>query len=252
MLFECSLSLSTRNHIAAVLRVEKSKKDHQINVCLRERESYFSKLFLKAFALALAIHLGGYLLFRIQPFKADSNYIFPPIQVISQAKLESSSVIVEHAPEEDVSFPIALFKPAPQYIPEPPDIFSINPSEENNFASFEREIPSVSIPIEMSYTPLQIYVSGQLSKRKLLEGPYDLLRKPERTTKREAQTYHIAYQVQINPDSGLIFWYDKMLSSPVKEIDKQIEKVLLDLRFEANSSLEGVKGQIDFFVTHYD
>lgn len=227
-----------------MLRVEKSK-NCQINVCFRKRESCFNPLFLKALGLALAIHLSGFIFFRIHPFKSDSNFIFPPIQVVSQPKLESSLVAIEHPSTENLSFPIAMFTPAPFMMPNPPD-FSAPALETSSLEN----VPSISIPIEKTYYPIQIHVSGHLANRKLVEGTPDL--SPRRTFQSESQQYHLTYRVQVDPETGVVFWIDKLLSSNLKAVDKQVERILHQLRFETNANLDGTQGQIDFFVTQYD
>ncbi len=60
-----------------MLKLEKSSPHAPITITLRERESFLNSLLLKAFFIALLIHLGIVMLFRIQPFLIKAEFFIP-------------------------------------------------------------------------------------------------------------------------------------------------------------------------------
>lgn len=239
-----------------MLKLEKSPKTHEITLSIREPNRFFTKTLLIALGWALALHLGGYLFIQIQPFKLLPSFTFPPVNVETTTPFDQLSLQIK---SEEAFLDSIPPPPMPQAVfPLAPDTFLLdeesalggyykNLSSSFLFDSLERTalpiLPPVSMPIE--YTPLQIHVSGNLASRKILEEP-DPIKKVAQGT---LHYYRSSYDVQIDPLTGQIIWYEKKLSSGNERIDHLAENKLLSLKFLADRSQDNITGTIDFFVT---
>lgn len=228
-----------------MLKLEKNLQDQFITLQWRKSYSPFNRLFFQALAIALAIHLGFFLLFRIQPFSIGSSFYFSPVEVNTDFFDVSEGLIAfsENSSEEEIPIPFFI-KP-----PEVPTISSfvfatsiesilLNSNEDNRFIlHFPSQVP-------LFYQPIQYTISGPLAD-------LPIIKEPDFTKIREIQKgssltfYKAQYDVKVDENSGLIYWYTKKVSSGLKQFDQLAEKLLLDLRFLINDTQDILSGTIE-------
>lgn len=220
-----------------MLRLAKAKKSQEIVISLREREGFLTKALLQAFALALFIHMSGFLLFQVQPFKLTSSYIFAPVNVeipVIDGHLELSKELIK----EDLAFlelPSIIFETPKEALVI--DDLSILPMlTQVDYHS------TLQIPYE--YKPIQIMISGQLAQRPLKEQMDEgvaVAASPEKVSAEMMQ-----YQVQVDPYTGEIIWYKKTKGS--EEFLELSEGLLSKLRFETDHTFEHIVGEVTFIL----
>lgn len=219
-----------------MLKIERKKKE--LTVSLRTQEGLWNRTFLIAFTIALGIHVSAFFLFHIQPFTAYFSTIFPPVNVQSP-RIENQISLLEKNQKEE--FPLLdLHEP---YAISLNETYSIEKSYDLTMPQFTSIEEPLNIPVETTYTPLKMEISGPLKQYKLTNPIEDHVQ----SRFGSGQYYHISYQVQVEPETGAIFWYDKKESSGKPAIDQQMEKVLLSLKF---TPADYAAGQIDFY--YYD
>lgn len=240
-----------------MLKLEKSK-DRDIAIRLKEQDRFFTKMLWKALGLALAFHLSAILFFHIQPFKLTSSFIFPPINVQSLPMWDSHATLES---EQQIE-PLDDLSTAPQIGIEFPHVPEMLQESTNKFTVLsEGSIPSFSVlersalPIQISssidtfYNPISIYISGNIAQRPLINKIDSIFTKEKWMKQGDLHYYAIKYLVQLDPESGEIFWYDRKKSSGLNELDRWSEEKLLTLKFLPNSNFEHLVGEVDFFVT---
>ncbi|MBA3722058.1 MAG: hypothetical protein H0W88_06635 [Parachlamydiaceae bacterium] len=249
-----------------MLKLERNCKNNDINLTVRSRECFWNSILIKAFILALAFHLGAILLFHIQPFKTSSSFLFAPINVQAPSKIENQVTLEEaKTPVNPDDFPLlALYQPT---LPDVPLFLnsdfensnSIQKIPEISFASFDtleqqsfHRIPlTPSKDLVLTYTPIQMTVSGNLAKRQLIDNkntPF-LNSRLQKKQASHLEYYHTQYKVVIDATTGQIFWFDKIISSGQSKIDRFAEDLLQKLQFAADNNFEASNGMIDIMVT---
>lgn len=237
-----------------MLKLEKSKRD--LVISFRIQDHFFTPTLLKALCLALAFHLGGFLIFQIQPFKITSSFIFPPINVQSLPasdtliSLEKNNFPLIDDNTSEIPQPLFLFPSVPKTIDYEGVTFS-NLTEKTVLPS-SSIIQNILFPyvvpnLPLSYHPLTFIIAGNLAQRILTSDvlPYSqIVWKTDKTI----QTYSLLYQVQIDPLKGEIIWYEKKHSAGLREVDQWAEKQLLNLKFSPDSKYEFLEGEIGIVI----
>lgn len=218
-----------------MLKLEKHAKNHDIIIGIRSRRWLADRLFWQALALALAIHIGAFFLFHIQPFKFDSSYIFPSFHM--QAKSTGKSVSNEISEKEEIL--TTLLSP-----PEP-DLLALMPMPYIGSEKFPSslvmdsqpfdQLESLALPITHSiptfyYHPLQLVISGPLAAIPLIKNSIpsqDVLAKSDRPLK----AYQILFHVQVDGKRGQICWLEKKQESGNRQLDQLAETLLLEMQF---------------------
>jgi hypothetical protein len=77
-----------------MLRFERKSRNQEVSISLRNREKALSRLSLAAFGIALGMHLMGFLIFHVAPFKISNvTNILPPVVVKSDLTLSSDPTV---------------------------------------------------------------------------------------------------------------------------------------------------------------
>lgn len=209
------------------------KFDKEAKLSIRKKESLWQTPFLVALLLALTIHAGALLIFHIEPFKAYFSFLFPPIQVnFSQNQM----ALLEEKKEEQFHLLDSYEPQFPSFKTVQEDKFAILTNESNDFL-----IDPLG-PLEISFKPLKITVSGPLAQRKLLAKEKEIMVKK----KGPLQKYFVEFEVYIDPTTGFIIWFNKKTSSP---IDLEAEKQLLKLQFEPDDRYDRISGLVQVVIT---
>lgn len=208
-------------------------KSQDLVIQIRSRDPVFSHPFRLALAIALLLHVGAFFLFYIHPFNLGSSFIFPPVIVRSDDSLLSPNVQIlslkeERSWQEDILPSLATLQEGPVF-PLRMEIASFLPTNWQIASSEVQHLPS---PLLSALKPIQIYMSGEIVPYALSTN--DILQHdtvPSAWLKPPLSTYEVRYLVQVDEQSGEIFWYDRRQSSGYAAIDQLTENLLLQLKF---------------------
>jgi hypothetical protein len=235
-----------------MLRLEQSSKG--IHVRLNPENHFFNQSLLEALAIALAIHLGAFFLFHIQPFHMTSSYRFPPVHVQTQPNplLDGQTIVSkqERLLNSEISSPpfsLPSLDFFPLLISQKSDIPPVS-ADLSSFKSLEQRVLSFShspSTIPSLYQPLQIFLSGPLAQKQLLHHPAS---SHSIISQRKMHYFQNTYEVQVDPKTGSIFWYVKKQASKRKDVNQQAERYLLELQFARDFSDVGWIGQVDILL----
>jgi hypothetical protein len=225
-----------------MLRLKKSSDGAQIHLSFRERDRFFSVLFLQALALALGFHLLGFLIFHVQPFKFTSSFRFPPVSVLTDV---GSTALVQLDSVEEVSklppVPFTIIQPKEQESLSSSSLFSLKA----DFSSLDSKRQFVSFEEKILMPKVRVQVSGELAKHELMQ---DAVLEQEILVPIEKDPFFVTYKVQVDEKSGTVFWYERIGDSQSVLSKKLTEELLLNLKFKVDGSLNDWIGQIDFIV----
>lgn len=237
-----------------MLKLEKSSQLSGVAIRIRERERFLEPRLLKALALALFLHLGGLALFHVTPFSLTSSFLFPPVRVQSDQPDQSISAIatqsLQGTDDEMSPPPVSLIPPlefaySPFESPMSPS-FSFNP---NAFDDVEKNVwPTWESPnsLHLEEPRIRLTVSGNLAERPLLKKN-PLLEEMQPLAKNSSPAY-ISYRVQMDEETGELFWFELLESSGIREVDQLTEKILSTLRFAPDSTFKSIDGYLHFVV----
>lgn len=234
-----------------MLKLEKLRRSDPVAIRLREKEKLFTRAFTIALAIALAFHLSLFVVFKIQPFNSGSSFLFPPVQVESALPNSSHTTLQVYNHQDKEDFELFL-QDHPVFPKQQEDLFRVQLEHSRPLtipASFrvleERFIPIRSSPMMGKTQQFQFFISGPLAGRQLISKA-DLPSLPINGKKlSQAEAF---YQVQIDPETGTLFWYEIIQATGRKEIDALFEQFLKTLRFSAEPLLEHLKGEVHFIM----
>ncbi len=222
-----------------MLKLEKGLEG--IYIVVREREKFFSSLFLKALAVALLFHIIFFVVFQIQPFKMTSTFLFPPVKVQTE---KSGSALVQSEHDDDIAllppppYAIIMGKQLPQVIENAPKNIPIP-----TFYS-DDQILLAFAPQMVEKPQVQLIISGELSTLNWIL-PEFLQQKIEVPINQDP--LFVKYRIVLDENLREIFWFEKIQSSGSTLVDQSTEQLLLDLHFEGQSPFNP-SGVIDFII----
>lgn len=231
-----------------MLKLEKRKRSQEVTVRLRDKDPTFDRPFLIAFGIAMGLHMFGFLLFHVSPFKVDNtNTIFAPILVNIDFDSEKEMITTETESDRlrkrHLSEPKTSELSLPEFKTTVPDhdIVLLRPKSvrENPFTFLEKKfrINPIYSP-DISAPSMEILVSGDLAERKIVEG--DLY---DSTEVNSEDREHIVYQVQVEGKSGEIFWFEAKGGDP--KLTSFAEDLLGMIRFESDPQQFVISGEIE-------
>ena len=239
-----------------MLRLEKTTASGPAHVTAREHARLLTPTFLQALALAFCLHLFGFLLFHVQPFRINqTNTLFPPVQVNIEIALPDSAIFAD-LEMENLRQAIV---PEPAW-PEPliPRL-SLNSPDHNDVFAIERPFPKTPITIDSQEELISEWVSleptvpsipktprvnlyGPLAGRTLLPGTLP----PPAFPSRKETTERLVYAVKVDDHTGKVFWSVPDVGGKLNE---QAETILNNLRFEPLAGGFVTEGQIEFVIS---
>jgi hypothetical protein len=237
-----------------MLKIEKSARSTQLIITLRKKEIFFNSLLLKAFFIALLIHLGIGIFFRIQPFLIKAEFTHPPIQVQMEHPVLSRLTLIEEADEQMPSLPAP---PLLLFIPE--FDFKIesqltSPEIEyevlnHPFEALEKKIIAYKVPplnTSLTSKPIQFFISGELAQREVIKYDSRIDESfPYKVQNREPA--YITFKVYVDAD-GSVFWYDILRTTGNAQQNQLAEQFLLSLEFAYSKLNINSTGIIDFVI----
>jgi len=226
-----------------MLKLEKVRTSRGVAVRLREKEKFFSKTLLRAAFLALALHLLGFIVFRVH-----SAYVEECIVHVDPSMVDTdiSQPIAEEATIAQVAVPAGIL---PRYVLEPepplPKKPQLTPSKcrvqtatideistSNLFTRIEQVTYDIE-PMEFSfphpYTPVTIEITGALANQAIIHTGTNTLN-TSRITQKPTVKRRATYHVQIDNSCGKIFCFDKEGAASA-DTDRLAEAILKRMRF---------------------
>lgn len=235
-----------------MLKLEKSAKADEITIVLRQRDRFFNAALVKAFSIALGLHLLAALLFEVQVFKIiGSQTIFPPMMVDADLANGLEGNIFIDINETDLQ-PLTVKEPhgSPFVFVDPPakkDSYALNLMENTGtssttlFASIEK--PDF-VPDDVKWgccrsgsQKIYLHVAGPLAGRPM---EWNL------TTGANYRVPYLAvYAVQVDDQSGTIFWYEPKHKVVNAALDRIAENILREIRFNTVNGSFVTPGEIE-------
>lgn len=243
-----------------MLKLEKIGR-RDISVSLRDKQNRFDRTFLKAFAIAIALHLGALILFHIHPFIAIGDKILPPSLVESDiafgnndilAEIEREGIPQRHLLEPKMSILDIPAMPEP-YLQRNLEYIKENSLLDNPFLEIEEDWEYLasdgkSIPIPK---PIQVHVSGELAKIPLINDGSTHQDLSSFSTSTGTHQSLIVYTVQVESTTGRIFWYMPKNGKTIP-MNGLVEKILSDIRFQTDPKTFIHTGEIEIQLTFHD
>lgn len=236
-----------------MLRLQRSSRDKLISIFVRDKDKFFSKPLVIAFAIAFGFHLFLLLMFHVSPFILSSgDVIFPPATVVADAVIadqgavaviDSSSHWMRGLPRPPDSSP--SIKGTPSYtISRPISKGGSLPSGDFLFTSLEQSLYVNEFnPLRNRESPpFALAISGVLASLPVKDG----YPKPEGITGTVEGETRAVFNVMVDGRTGKIFWYDFVEKSSKTRLDKFAENALAGMTFETNHSLGTLSGEIEF------
>lgn len=249
-----------------MLKLEKIARTREINVSLRDKEGFFNRTLLFALACALVIHGGALLLFHIAPFKIGyDESIFPPVVVATEFP-DPANKVTAHL-DEDEPIPPYVVAPLPKQT-WPPQMPTHALARQMEYIQQQSVLTNPFLPLEndtriddhsihfsgpRDHAPIKIYVSGSLGDLTLVnQDTYE-----EELTELTSQSQKVKsavprryiYTVQVEHDSGEVFWYELKHSEEDGELKKLAVDILKSLRFAPVRSLFVSSGEVEIVIT---
>lgn len=225
-----------------MLKLEKIGKKWEINIALRRRDTFFSAPLLKAFGIALVLHVLAGVLFQVSPFRiTGSQTLFPPVFVEAQLASDAENAVVALLEAEEIS---------PRYVKEPRLSTLAMPVLPMSTTLECRPVP-LSAPIvcpldcvakdrdlspldllsmqrkKVPTKPIEIIFSGDLADRKILASGL-----PSSQESIASAPIRLVYSVQVDDRSGTVFWYDLHGINENSALVAAAEKILKEVRFQ--------------------
>jgi len=237
-----------------MLKLEKTSNAAGLALRMRERERFFEPRVVKALAIALGLHIGGLTLFHAAPFDFSSSYLFPPIQVQMDSFGPGVSVSLSPLSEEELFLPPPIASiPTMEWIRFPMES-SLSIALNMDIKAFDeiesRIWPKWPEPLQMAMAMqeprIKMEISGDLARHPLIStepAPQEML-----PLAQVAAEEYVAYLVQLDPQTGELFWYERTASSVVSSVNLLTDKILLNLRFSSMEESSIIKGELHFRV----
>lgn len=233
-----------------MLRLERKSYDPLVHVLFRDKESLFTRSFATAFILALAIHLGLFILFRISCLKILSGVsTLPPIHVEADIALKEAAAVADI--ESNVLSIQGIPIPFPSHpeLSNHPTFLAVRPTEyikepdisENSFIGIEKSVysPDPTPPIGRPKAPIELVVSGPLASQAIV---FDGL---NRLAPAIQGALRAVYNVLVDGRSGRVVWFEPKQTTNMPSIDRLAESILRGLLFASDAATVATAGEIE-------
>ncbi|KAF3362868.1 hypothetical protein PHSC3_000610 [Chlamydiales bacterium STE3] len=227
-----------------MLKYETSK-EKKIAVAYKERTKLFTKDFILALCIAIAIHLSFVLLFRIKEIGLlikinPKNLVF---------KVESDLALNEVSIDELPSGNGEEVVPAPMdegmATLDSTTIFAIEKYNKSPFHYIETPLPCFFlddlISKNESSKKKEIVLSHELSSKKILNA--EILKALGQAGKEAS----VAFKVQVDDATGRVFWSELYRSSGKRFWDKQAAEIIHQLEFAPLENAFVSLGEIELY-----
>ncbi|NGX41812.1 MAG: hypothetical protein K940chlam7_00086 [Chlamydiae bacterium] len=248
-----------------MLKLEKKSDNRPVNVKMRMNSRICTPTFLRALAIAVGIHLMGYLIFHVKPFNVGSfETIFPPVQVnIDMQQMLNGGVLANLEGEGQSTAAILEPKSSVPTIPllSTPEMKRelAYPREKtvkrNPFQHMEENLDyltleNLSPPQPKKGRRIKVSAFGNLSNKEIVAEGWEGKKLFRRHAFEERNTQYLAtYDVKVEDRTGKIFWHQQHEPLEKKKLNVLAEKVLENLLFDRDPNGFISEGQIEIVFT---
>lgn len=237
-----------------MLRLERSSPEGRINVVIRDKEHLFTKPFLLALTLAIAIHLTLILLFQITPFSLGKyDRVLAPIQVQSDS-LSAESALAEWISPVQTLRGLPIPPPSHPMLLQQPKFLADNPitytkienSNKQAFLEIEQKVYQPEFTPMVFHPPQQPFlmrVSGILGNYELIDNGMKELHFPK--FKLDTESTRVIFSVLAEGKTGKIVWFDFEEKTQSAALDKFAEGILRRIQFAKNLKSIFIDGKIE-------
>lgn len=252
-----------------MLKLEKSKKNREINIRLRQPTNLFDRYFLIALATAIGIHLLAALVFHVRLFsfgqietllpatRAQAHFIKGSTDerdalVTAQVDMQGRITPAQLAPV--LSQPTLQPLPPPQVL-KPVESFSnpVNPLlvySENKIE--DHLLENLNLPVFKPAIKIQAFgFSEEFNLSNLSEKESTLLL-PKKFSPKNLLQDKLVYNVLVEFETGEVFWYQLEEASQNKTHREIAESMLKKIRFYSNHNEFVQNGSIEFTFSSGD
>lgn len=220
------------------------EKTGQLSFQLQSKDSIFKSHFILALIMALFFHLFAFVLFQPVKFYFISTYRFPPI--IVHPSIGISTVAHSKTEENELAFPPISFTPSSAWLsPARDSLLFPTTIASNALEKLEERLWPVwyePLSIELLEPKIQMTMSGDLANISVLSSDPLLMEKIPVGLQKQPE--FLSYKVLVDMEMGEIFWH----ANEQNVINKELEKILLSLKFEKQLFQEPMQGTIHFTV----
>lgn len=239
-----------------MLKLEKASRGKEVIVTVRGKEPFWNRAFLVALGCALALHGIGVLFFKVAPLKMQWHHSSHTPSIV-RAYFPHDATTIALVDAEDLP---SRYVPAPALttvvIPSIPFATSRDSLEvfaENNqvfpFALVEKQLlDTFSEKRPASKPPVSIQFFGGLAQQKVVQDELASWRPP--ATRSLKGAYRVELNVQVDAQTGTIFWQNVLQSSGIPLLDREamtlLNEVKLTLKRQDEPFVRGT-AEITFF-----
>lgn len=240
-----------------MLKIEKTARNHHLEIFFRLKNRRFDRTFFKALTWALSIHILGLILFSVNPFNLGKERILSPTVVEADLNLPNtlaSNAFAQLEGEGQNSHiaPLPAWQPT---FPEMPLVAIQSQFESikeknsaNPFISIEYDPENILFSTKtLSLSPLvQMHISGELAQLQLLEKHASNLAAFSKSLD-QFKAFRTVYALQVEGRSGKVLWYAPLELTQNEAINQFTETVVANLRFEKDQDKFVNSGEIEIF-----
>lgn len=243
-----------------MLKLKRISREQQIHVFIRDPERQFSHTFLMALGIAVGIHLTALLVFHVIPFRLSfDGPLLPPVHVESDlaAPMEVLDSGVLANTDRDLA-PLRYYlepKKSMPSLPKPPQSSLVRQVEyikessiaTNPFLGLESDLLQPDFEVfdktAVNLQPFDLFLTGTISGAKLIDD--GLRDKFLPNINQLEKQYRATYAVQVESQTGHIFWFEPKQTTAIEVLDKLAEKILLDMKFIKDKKAFVLSGEVE-------
>lgn len=217
-----------------MLKLEKILRTREVNIIVKDPERRLTGPLMKAFAIALTLHLILASLFQITTLSfRGSTTVLTPTLVIAESPVRDGATlaVMDSNQPLDKRIPIRMAS-------EPQLLSKLHIMDESLLFP-----PSLSMRKGV-VAPIRLFVSGDIHNMLINKDLKQSLPKlPPKAN--EVESARSVFSVAVNPIDGRIFWYETLENTSITALDAYAELVLKELEFTQNPNHTIAKGIVE-------
>lgn len=239
-----------------MLIFQRSTSKRPIAIRVKRRNRFATPLFLRSLAIALTVHLAGFLLFTIKPFTISHiQTIFPPVQVnidyVSAAQGAFAELDRDHSHAiAEPKYTEALFPLMPSIAFAHKKAYPTTRPTNSSFMQLQETFEVINLSPHPQYpeAPIIVKATGGLIPLPFEEN----LARLDLLQGKVPKQYLAIYDVKVEDRTGKIFWHQKKQSIEKTKMAILAEKLLEKLTFAQNPSGFISTGQVEIVLNVAD
>jgi len=234
-----------------MLKLERKKNSRELAVFIRTKTAFFTRPFLFALAYALFIHLLGFLIFHVAPFKISYQQgILSPTSVFTEIPIHSSVYTSHEYLDKEIPIPNDLIAPMPT---KPKLLTAETWTLIQNDLHLRNQIEKhIGFPLLPPRSPtITLHLSGPIAEIpfSLQKNELLILSPPDSPS---ILKFH--YFIEVEQQSGQIFRWklvkieNNKYEETEKTLQKDVQKILQSLQFTLAPTQIVLSGQLEIMI----